>query len=86
MKGGKVKYIKNIVVVGGGGFKTGARLGDAANGGNQKFLPLLKKLEIIRYPFSSSVFHPFSGPRNRDRSDGMHSISVIIFYVSYVIF
>jgi len=53
--------------------------------GTRNFLPLVEKLEIIRYPFSSSVFHPFSVPRNRDRSDGMHNISVIIFYFSYVI-
>lgn len=85
-EGWKSKVHKKYSGRRGGGFKTGARLGDAANGGNQKFLPLVKKLEIIRYPFSSSVFHPFSGPRNRDRSDGMHYISVIISYVSYVIF
>lgn len=53
-EGGKVH--KKCVWWGGGGFKTGARLRDAANGRKQKFLSLVKELRSIRYPVTSPSF------------------------------
>jgi hypothetical protein len=43
-----------MCVRGGGGFKPGARLRDAANDRKQKFLSLVKELKSIRYPVTSS--------------------------------
>jgi hypothetical protein len=53
-EGGKVH--KKCVWWGGGGFKTGARLRDAANGRKQKFLSSVKELRSIRYPVTSPSF------------------------------
>jgi hypothetical protein len=79
-----------VCVWGGGGFKTGARPRDAANGRKQKCLSLVKELKSIRYPVSSSLFRPFFGPSGLERSNSMHTISVprhlCICIDSYVVY
>jgi hypothetical protein len=76
-EGGKAH--KKCVWGRGGGFKTGARLRDAANGRKQKFLSLERELRSIRYPVTSSLYHLFFASGGRESSNIMHNISVLPF-------
>jgi hypothetical protein len=54
----------------GWGFKTGARLRDAADGRKQKFLSFLKELRSIRYPVTASLYRPFFASGGRKVGTG----------------